>query len=219
MKKTAAPLIVRSLNEIQSQTLKAARGAGWEWGLAEEWGYAARWLAARRLPIFLAELLHQPALPPAAANNTLRPSEAGGFLCPLRTGVYLSDNIARFAAGVTIENIRAPLWLLPFVARLGTVKATWLDIAITVSETAIWLPQPPAAGSAFDTALTAEISAEVSLLPATPPANGGISAADDGCALDEEEWQRLEASAKKNLVPATALSRDRGAGAGGSDDN
>jgi hypothetical protein len=34
-----------SLNEIEAQLRKAARGAGLPWGLAEEAGKAARWLA------------------------------------------------------------------------------------------------------------------------------------------------------------------------------
>jgi hypothetical protein len=46
-----------SLNEIDSQLRKAARGAGLPWGLAEEAGKAARWLEMHGiacLPVFAA---------------------------------------------------------------------------------------------------------------------------------------------------------------------
>ena len=36
-----------SLNEIESTAVKAARCAGYGWGLAEEVGQSARWLAMR----------------------------------------------------------------------------------------------------------------------------------------------------------------------------
>ena len=38
-----------SQNEIEQLCLKAARGAGMSWGLAEEAGFAAAWLAMRGL--------------------------------------------------------------------------------------------------------------------------------------------------------------------------
>ena len=53
--------MIVSLNEIESLALKAARGAGMSWGLAEEAAVAASWLAARSLPWAetLADLLAQ----------------------------------------------------------------------------------------------------------------------------------------------------------------
>ena len=39
-----------SLNELDAMARKAARGAGYSWGLAEEAGRATRWLAAAGLP-------------------------------------------------------------------------------------------------------------------------------------------------------------------------
>ena len=39
-----------SLNEIEAMAKGAARGAGFDWGIAEETGKSVRWLAARGLP-------------------------------------------------------------------------------------------------------------------------------------------------------------------------
>ena len=48
-----------SLNEVQAQAFKAARGAGYAWGLAEEAGKATRWLCGHGLDgvALLVELL------------------------------------------------------------------------------------------------------------------------------------------------------------------
>lgn len=213
-KLTARPATTRSLNEIQSQVLKAARGAGWEWGQAEEWGYAAQWLAARCLPIFLADIVQQPAAAPAAVTNPLR-ADGALPLCPLKTGLCLSDNARRFAGGVDIQNVRAPLWLLPFAARLGTVQVSWNDVKVVISATTLWLPPPRCAALT----LAAAAATDVSLIPAPAPIPAGIAAADGGCPQDEEEWRRLAALAHKTLVPATETSRARGAGADAQDDN
>ena len=56
--------MIVSFNEIETTILKAARGAGMEWGLAEEAAQAARFLARLglpfeapfRQPVFLARL-------------------------------------------------------------------------------------------------------------------------------------------------------------------
>ncbi|MGC1487905.1 MAG: DUF3726 domain-containing protein, partial [Albidovulum sp.] len=39
-----------SQSEIEALGIKAARGAGYDWGMAEEAGMAARWLAHEGLP-------------------------------------------------------------------------------------------------------------------------------------------------------------------------
>ncbi|MEL7259121.1 MAG: DUF3726 domain-containing protein, partial [Pseudomonadota bacterium] len=39
-----------SLNEVESLARKAARGAGYSWGLAEEAGKATRWTCAAGWP-------------------------------------------------------------------------------------------------------------------------------------------------------------------------
>ena len=39
-----------ALNEIEAMAKGAARGAGFDWGIAEETGQSVRWLAARGLP-------------------------------------------------------------------------------------------------------------------------------------------------------------------------
>ena len=201
-------MAAQSLNETEALVRKAARGAGWAWGLAEEWGYAAKWLAARELPIFLSPALVRPALSPAAVSN---PISADGALCPLMTGLFLMDNQRHFHNGVMIKNLSYPLLSLPFVSLLGPMRLQWAGTNIAVGAGKHWLAQS-------DT-LTAAV-ADATILPiiGTLPADG-ITPRDCGCPQNAEEWRRLETLAAKTFVAATADSRSHGAGAGLRDDN
>ena len=87
--------MIVSFNEIETTILKAARGAGMEWGLAEEAAQAARFLARLGLPFEapLVNLLSTRAweTPPVLEGATLRPARPDASLCPVRAGAYLSD--------------------------------------------------------------------------------------------------------------------------------
>ena len=92
-----------SLNETKATARKAARGAGYPWGLAIEAGYAVEWLQARGLNG--AQALGQYLL--------WRESNDPGEACPLKIGCRIGD----FA---TWENILAgkvvqPILLIPFI--------------------------------------------------------------------------------------------------------
>lgn len=109
-----------SLGETAALALKAARGAGLSWGLAEEASAAVIWLHSNGLPGIS-------ALCSYLGNPDGKPRTDGA--CPILTGCALIDGAIPSPAkpGDTAEigPVRAPLLLLPFVARLegGT---TWL---------------------------------------------------------------------------------------------
>ena len=88
-------MIDLSLNEVETMALKAARGAGLPWGIAEDVGRSAAWLArhAGGWAEFLLGLLEAP--PPAAQS-------------PLLLAGPLADG-----AVATAERVVAPLWVLP----------------------------------------------------------------------------------------------------------
>ena len=71
------------MGEIRSLAVKAARGAGFDWGLAEEAGFAVEWLERRGMPGAAAlsgylTFRHYNALPTEIA-------------CPLTLGALISD--------------------------------------------------------------------------------------------------------------------------------
>ena len=106
-----------SLGETAALALKAARGAGMSWGLAEETAASVVWLHSRGLPgisalcSYLGQHLGQAAAPQ---------SPEGG--CPIMTGCALIDGMMDVpetsSQTLDLGHVHAPLLLLPFVARL-----------------------------------------------------------------------------------------------------
>ena len=120
--------VLMSRNEVSALCIKAARGAGMSWGLAEEAGFAAAWLYARGLdgPGHLASHLKfatgmawQDICPQVAAGHwgtvTSKP------LCPVAIGTTLSDFASLpesrlVGAGLKTGPVSHPLLVLPFLA-------------------------------------------------------------------------------------------------------
>ena len=187
-----------SLAEIDAQCRKAARGAGYPWGLAEEAGRAVRWLEARGMPgaEALAGLL---AAQDGCDYAMLRPASldgiwqaAGGALCPIIAGVTLADH-APFKVPPRLGTVRAPVLLLPFLAAANL----WCDESANFADR-----------DDLD-------FAEVSLthgphdLPDPSPASRVIA---------PDVWAALDRFAHRTYVPATDASR-AGAGAGETDND
>jgi len=99
-----------SLGETHALAIKAARGAGFPWGLAEEAGFAARWLQAHALPGAVALSGYLSTLD--RCNENSLPA------CPLALGTRLSDNLRTLTKGLPRElgEVAYPLLLLPFAA-------------------------------------------------------------------------------------------------------
>lgn len=129
-----APQTRLSRNEVETLCLKAARGAGMPWGLAEEAGYAAGWLAMRGVDgasVLLAHLTARPEGSDAIAiENRVWSSQSGGGLCPIAVGAALDDH-AGLEEGVgsgpvTITTLRHPGLAIPHIAGLARVLKTAL---------------------------------------------------------------------------------------------
>ena len=113
-----------SIGETRALTLKAARGAGLGWGLAEEASEAVAWLQSRGLPGVSALCRYfnwyqsQKSLLPKWAgilhdDNTIP-------YCPFIIGTAISDGAIKIptniSTGVSLGFIREPLLLLPFIS-------------------------------------------------------------------------------------------------------
>lgn len=176
-----------SRTETRALALKAARGAGLPWGLAEEAAMAAEWLAGRGVGGLglLAGWLPRRA---AAA-------------CPVAAGVAFCDRPP--AAPADLGAVAAPALLLPFVAALAartgrrpglaTAAGRWLGLA----ELAAQGGAAPAGG--------------LVLHPDGAPAD--LSHGQGRAAVSAEDLAVLEALALQTTVPPSGRSRDD-AGAG-----
>ncbi len=116
-----------SLNETEALCRKAARGAGYSWGLAEEAGKAVRWLVSVGLPgcEVLADLLSQvDGEDLTKFTPMVKDGEwfAAG-MCPLIGGAALSDFADQIGdAGVTLQNVMQPVLLLPFLRNAAAAQ-------------------------------------------------------------------------------------------------
>jgi hypothetical protein len=210
--------MIVSRNEIESLALKAARGAGMSWGLAEEASVAAGWLAEHALP--WAETLvgvfaeAHTTSPPQVVGPRIAPSHPGTRLCPIRTGALLSD-LGPPASAMDVRDLLAPLWLLPFLASWAapdrTVRLGWGEARLLVAQADVAgtdAAPARALAAAFAERVTIELQ-PTDRLGQSPPrrARSGYVAPDDA-------WRALHELEQRSYVPASAHSRIAGAGAG-----
>lgn len=194
--------MIVSLNEVESIALKAARGAGYSWGMAEEAGQAARWLAERRQPW-------------GAALVALFDDRRGG-VCPIALGTRLSDDAEAVIGPQTtvLGTIVEPLLLLPFLQPAARSQGTPLVLsAETFSvragdrEVALQVRDAQALSGQRACALARATGPTPVTMHPLIPLRGGV-------ALDDRLWHRLQTFAARTYVPDSATSRLKGAGAG-----
>lgn len=208
-----------SLNEVEALARKAARGAGYPWGVAEEAGRAVRWLSASEIDgcAALAALLVEsdgidlsgrtPAPGPVWTSPTNR-------LCPLMTGGALSDLAETLAGqGTRLENVAHPILLAPFAglsARCleSSVALEWDDTRVATDGEAVVVTGAIGAASASVTVKIGSRFAAREVQPKCSRANPN--------ARDLEVLNRF---AHRTYAPATEASRLSGAGAGLSDND
>lgn len=211
-----------ALNEVDAMARKAARGAGFSWGMAEETGRAARWLCAQGIDGVqaLAALLGRAdgaalvTMEPAAGPGHALRTQAGA-ICPLMAGAALADSAEIWAAdGLQIGAVLSPALLLPFAAiaaaQLGTpISVTWDGVAARTDGTRLSL-------TGSDDLLapqTAQATVRSGGKLAEPLTRRSRAAPADA------DWATLNCLAGRTHAPATEDSRLKGAGAGLSDND
>ena len=210
--------MIVSRNEIESLALKAARGAGMSWGLAEEASVAAGWLAQHALPWAdtLAGVLAQAhtTSPPRIAGHRIVPSRPGTHLCPIITGALLSD-LGPPASTMEVRDVLAPLWLAPFLASWAGpdcgARLSWGGAQLSVALSAV------AGADTFRAAALAAPLADrvaIALEPIGRLAESRPHREPSGYAAPDSAWRALQELEHKSYVPASAQSRLAGAGAG-----
>lgn len=213
-----------SLNEVQAAGLKAARGAGLSWGLAEDAGRAVRWLEARGLPGVPAlgrSLVAWDGMAPGRFQPTVEGDDwsgGGEGLDGLLAGLALLDR--RGAEPVTLHHVANPLLLLPSLASLTTVQGAGLTMSVDGDrplDCQLW-----PAGPSESARRLGEIdrARRVTVAPGAgqrEPSGPVCSLVDGSATIDDDAWRVLEAFAQRTYVPESEESRLRGAGSGESD--
>ena len=191
-----------SLVEIRTLSLKAARGAGFSWGIAEEAGFAVRWLQARGKPgvAALAQYLEQ------CEKHGLDTSK-----CPLQIGAGVSDGASPEDSG--LGDIRTPLLLVPFVAQILAVPSCQLQCGgqrFTISQDNYLFSGTMAQSLAAEAKCEFVYGGEI-----VPPCERASRVPES----EAEHVATLTKFAHRTYAPATEESRLAGAGAGLSDND
>ncbi|MEL6587719.1 MAG: DUF3726 domain-containing protein [Pseudomonadota bacterium] len=199
----AAAEVTRTLSEIAALTLKAVRGAGCRWSLAEEAAMAVRVLEAHGLPgvATLDEVLRHPRACPCTGAKE-------GARCAIAALAALGDGTATLApqAPVDLPHTQAPMMLIaPLLLAARRLEATFV-LTWAGSEVTCALD-----GLRGDAAPCAAARPRVTRLLARPtgPARGPDTSSR---ALPQGAWNRLTRLADATLVPETEASRASGAG-------
>jgi len=199
-----------SLGEAAALAVKAARGAGYPWALADEAGRAVRWCHAQGLD-GCAALAHLLSTAGGAVRLELKAgiwsAESGG-LCPIALGTTLSDRANAMTAGeVRTGAVVSPVLVLPFLADAArltgeSLRAQWDGGDACVSGGGLCLSAVP------PTDIAAMRSAPYTdTVPDMPPGSGRADPAPGS-------WDILLNFAHRTYAPATEASRLRGAGDG-----
>ncbi|WP_027167734.1 DUF3726 domain-containing protein [Mesorhizobium sp. WSM3224] len=192
-------MIDLSLNEVETLSAKAARGAGFSWGLAEDIGRAARRIAVEDenwglAMLSLAENAQSFEAPAPARATRWRDGEADVAatrpLCPIRTAALLLDDPPPPSAmPLAILNIGLPIWLDAMLRRSNMRMARPVGLL---------MPR-------------ADIVVE-SRAGTMQPVTGRRGT------IDKRTLAALNSFAAKTYVPESERSRVRGAGGGRVDD-
>lgn len=215
-----------SRTETEVLCLKAARGAGYSWGLAEEAGVAAGQLwaqgidgAAAVLACLALAVEHRPETQLILAQGHWSAAQRR-TLCPIVTGTTLLDyallESGPLARPTRIDAVHQPVLLLSFLARAAQLAERTICVE--------W------SGGAFDIgADTALIGAEYHNFACAPHTDCVIQSTErpapprasthKTAATSRETVAALNVYAMKTTVPATAQSRLSGAGAGINDND
>lgn len=212
-----------SLAEIDAVSKKAARGAGFAWGLSEEAGKAARYLSSLALPgaRLLATYLRQREQTEMSIVspdlNKSRWQTGTDILCPLACGALLADSISRFDSGdsLTMGRSAAPLLMVAIVSRAisrinSALSFHWPGVQVTMYPEGLDIR-----GDQQD--LLAITVDEVSVFPverSSPRLLVKVLPAE----VDDTSWSHLNELAFRTYVPSSDASR-AGAGSALSDND
>lgn len=209
--------MIATANELESLLLKAVRGAGLSWGLAEEAAAAGVWLARADLlqvEPFVARLeAERKSSPPVSVGHAIEPVVPGTSLCPILTGAWIADQ-GSASQCLTIKRVLSPIWLAAVVARAlprgDQLTVEWDGVRLMLDQAG---PLEPihnvslrlAAVATDAVRLTGQCMARLRTAPPRAPS---------GIIVPDRDWQALQTFEQLTYVPASDRSRLSGAGAG-----
>jgi len=218
-----------SLNEIEVTVRKAALGSGLPLGLAEDAGAAAAWLAARGFPV--AELIGAALGTPAAESRMQRSGGMIRFLSEegagsvLRVGPSACDLALASQALGAATAVEAVMDVPVLAVAQAVLASAGSGVPLTIAtggRPAVEVVEGAPTFLLEPSALAALRAERVRIAAAEAPGRHPPqsfraeqeAALGEGVPVDPDRWRSIQGLADRMLVPATAHSHERGAGAG-----
>jgi hypothetical protein len=183
------------------------------WGLADETGFAVSWMQARGMPGLAA--LCRYLRWRDSGNLTQWPNSIFGdsCYCPISVGTAYLDGA--LPAAITIETIREPMLILPFIAKRSGTQ----PVQVRIGKLCLYVSTNGVLSHYLDTTLllsqarcTISATADPPSIPSPVQAHR-VPSYFYGCV------KALQHFAKRTYAPATEESRLAGAGAGLNDND
>jgi len=210
-----------SANETQSMVRKAAIGMGYDVGVAEDLGKAAAWLCVKSYDgakTVLQSISEGPS--PIFTRNSAQDSE-GEYpvfedLQIATSGPGIVDIAAssELPAKIGLQGVNSPLLLLGLAGICAEFYGVDITIAANNGSGVISTDGATIRGNippeGVDLTLTCQMK---------NARTAGVTYSETAFTCDDETWNRLSKLAAKTYVPASEASREKGAGAGLTDND
>ncbi len=201
---------MQSLSEIDTTSKRASKAAGFSWGIAEEIGKAIRSLELFGLPgivnlnLYLKKIKEQH---PEKVNK-IEKENKNKELCPIYCGVAILDQCKQLEILKTIKfyNVNYPLLILPFVSKASEILGKKILIQFNQSSFLINFNK---------SILSKNIENQIDVL-----ANEiSIEFLENKNSFSDQEWKELYKLSEKTFVKESESLKEKGAGAGLTDND
>ena len=201
---------MHSLSELDTTSKRASRAAGYSWGISEEIGKAIRGLELFGLPGIVNLNLYLKKIKENHPNkiNKIDKENKSKELCPIYCGVAFLDqcNLLEKLKNIKFYNVNYPLLILPFISKASEIVGKKISIQFNTSSFLMNLNKSIFSNN-FDN-MTIALADEVN-----------IEFLENKNSFSDQEWKELYKISEKTFVEETDSSKEKGAGAGLTDND
>ena len=201
---------MQSFSEIDTTTKRAAKAAGFSWGISEEIGKAIRNLELFGLPgiknlnLYLnkIEKNHPKKLNKIDKENKYKE------LCPIYCGVAFLDQCQKLEIlkNINFYNVNYPILILPFISKASEIVGKKILMQFNKSSFLINFNK-----SILSKNFEKQVIASVDKI--------NIEFLENKNSFSDQEWKELYKLSEKTFVEETDSSKTKGAGAGLTDND
>ena len=201
---------MQSLSEIDTTSKRASKAAGFSWGIAEEIGKAIRSLELFGLPGVINLNLYLKKIKEKHPKkvNKIEKENKNKELCPIYCGVAFLDQCKQLEIIKTIKfyNVNYPLLIVPFISKASEILGKKILIQFNKSSFLINFNK---------SILSKNIEKQIDVL-----ANEiSIEFLENKNSFSDQEWKELYKLSEKTFVKESESLKEKGAGAGLTDND